>query len=135
LDRWKPGLVSTGMPQGWQTASAATSTTATATGFTISAGTTTTCTFDNMKQSTIVLVKNTHGGDGSFAFTTTGGGGFSNTTLTTSGSTATQTYTNVDPTKTFSVTEAMPAGWDQGLAPTCTTGADAGFTVTAGGTT
>jgi hypothetical protein len=78
---------------------------------------------------TIVVTKNTQGGDGTFVFSTTGGDGLPETiTLTTVGGTATQTFTGIDPDLTYSISEIVSSGWTL-VSSTCT----GTFTVPAGG--
>ncbi len=99
----------------------------------LSAGENVTCTFTNTKDATVVVQKNTTGGDGTFGFTSTGGNGlpagFNVSTTTGSGS---QTYT-VTPGVAYSVSETVPSGWDL-TSSSCTSGTPAGFTPTAGQT-
>lgn len=80
---------------------------------------------------TITVVKNTIGGDGTFAFTTTGNG-LSNFSLTTTSNIATKTFSNVT-SGTYSVTETVPSGWSMSSNCTGTTGSAASFTLTPGG--
>lgn len=80
---------------------------------TVGPGETITCTFVNKKLATIVLVKNTVGGDGTFDFTMTGTTLPSSTQLTTSGGTTQQTFNDIDPDNTYTIEETpVPAGWD-----------------------
>ena len=61
------------------------------------------------------VVKNTVGGDGTFAFTGGGSGVSSNFNLTTSaasGHTASTTFSNLTPGSGYSLAETVPAGWD-----------------------
>lgn len=58
---------------------------------------------------TIVITKNTLGGDDTFSYTVTGSG-WSDFTITTFGGTGTQTFSNLEPgAKT--ITEIVPSGW------------------------
>lgn len=125
------------VPTGWTLTSASctsggTLSSSTISGIPIAAGASVTCTFNNTKLGTIILQKNTVGGDGTFNFTTTGGGGFpaSPSVTTTSGS-GSQTYNNITP-GSFSVSETVPAGWDL-TSSSCTSGTPASFIVAAGG--
>lgn len=87
---------------------------------TVGSGETVTCTFVNKKLATITLVKNTVGGDGTFDFVMTGTTLPSSAQLTTVGGTTQQTFNNIDPDNTYSITETpIPAGWDL-TASTCT---------------
>jgi uncharacterized cupredoxin-like copper-binding protein/plastocyanin len=72
-------------------------------------GETLTCTFENEKAGSIVIVKNTVGSDGTFDFTS---GTLGNFSLTTSSNTASQTFSNLDVDPTYDVAETVPAGWD-----------------------
>ena len=73
-----------------------------------------TCTISNHDNpATIVLRKNTVGGNGSFGFTATGNG-LSNTSITTLGGTGSQTYSNLSGNSaggSRSFAELVPAGW------------------------
>jgi plastocyanin len=100
--------------------------------FTLAPGGVVTCSFTDTLRGTIIVVKNTVGGNGSFAFTNTGTGFSSGLTLTTTANTASQTFTNMLP-GSYSVGETVPSGWDL-TSSTCTSGAPAGFTLPAGGT-
>jgi uncharacterized protein (TIGR03437 family) len=75
-------------------------------------------------------VKNTVGGDGTFAITSN----FGLTSLTTSGGTASLTITNLLPGSSYSVSEIVPSGWAQTSA-SCSNGTPAAITVAAGVTT
>jgi len=78
----------------------------------VSPGETVTCTFVNEKLATINLVKNTVGGDDTFDFVMTGTGLPTSAQLITSGGTANQTFNNLDPDNTYTITETpIPAGW------------------------
>jgi LPXTG-motif cell wall-anchored protein len=68
-----------------------------------------TCTFTNTKEASIVIVKNTVGGDGTFDFAQNMTPGV--LSLTTVGGTASQSYPNQAP-GTYTVLEVVPAGWD-----------------------
>ncbi len=78
----------------------------------VSPGETVTCTFVNEKLATIILVKNTIGGDGDFDFDMTGTGLPSSTQLTTVGNTDSETFNNLDPDNTYTIAENVPSGWD-----------------------
>jgi len=124
------------VPAGWNLVSTVVSTGEPNTAFHVAPGGTTTVTFTDTKLSTIVVVKNTIGGDGTFSYTGTGGstlpGSFS---ITTSGLTGSQTYTDVDPSLTYGVTETVPAGW-KFVSVTVSTGQpNTAFTVAPGGVT
>ena len=99
----------------------------------LAAGENVTCTFTNTKQATIIVQKNTTGGDGTFGFTSTGNNGlpanFDVSTTTGSGS---QTYT-VTPGVAYSVSETVPSGWSL-TSSSCTSGTPSSFTPTAGET-
>lgn len=64
------------------------------------------CTFTNTKNSSITVVKNTVGGDGTFAFT-----GSSSFNITTSGGTGQYVISPLSPGQ-YSVSESAPSGWD-----------------------
>jgi len=69
-----------------------------------------TCTFNNVRQGTISIVKETLGGDGLFDYTTDLPGG--NFSLSTGGgSSPPKAFANVTP-GSYSITEILPAGWD-----------------------
>lgn len=78
----------------------------------VAAGETVTCTFTNNKLGSIVLNKNTIGGDGTFDFVMTGQSLPNNAQLTTASGSATQTFTGIDPENTYSINEDVPPGWD-----------------------
>jgi len=74
------------------------------------AGEQVTCTFNNVRQGTISIVKETLGGDASFDYTSNlPGGNFSLSTA--SGSSPPKAFTDVSP-GSYTVTETVPAGWD-----------------------
>ncbi len=78
----------------------------------VSPGETVTCTFVNEKLATIILVKNTVGGNDTFDFVMTGAGLPASAQLTTVGNTAQQTFGNLDPDNSYSIDETpVPAGW------------------------
>ncbi|MBI4053828.1 MAG: hypothetical protein HY397_00695 [Candidatus Doudnabacteria bacterium] len=78
----------------------------------VAPGETVTCTFTNEKLATIILVKNTFGGDDSFDFDATGTGLPADIDLTTIGGTASQTFNDLDPDNTYTIAENVPGGWD-----------------------
>jgi len=120
--------VSETVPAGWiQTA--ATCTNGTPAAVTVAAGAMTTCTFTNTQQGSIEVVKNTIGGNGTFAFTSN----FGLSSLTTIGGTASRTFNGLTPGGAYSVSETVPAGWTQTSA-VCTSGTPAAVTVAAGQT-
>jgi uncharacterized protein (TIGR03437 family) len=121
--------ISETVPAGW-TQTSATCTSGTPASITVATGATTTCTFTNTALGSIQVVKNTIGGNGTFAFTSN----FGVSSLTTAGNTASQTVNNLTPGGTFSISETVPAGWTQTSA-TCTSGTLASITVAAGATT
>ena len=87
-----------------------------ASAITLDAGEIAACVFINLPLDTIVIWKQTIGGDGSFGFT----GDLGAFTLTTSSFVASQVFTQVVP-GTYGFTETLPAGWDQAGA-TCDNG-------------
>ena len=80
----------------------------------LDAGETVTCTYTNTKRGTIVINKNTVGGDDTFNFTTSGTGGLPPSfQITTSGGSGSQTFTNIVP-GSHTVTEdvaTLPPNW------------------------
>ena len=128
--------VSETVPSGWAQTSAS-CTNGTLAAITVVAGATTTCVITNTTGvpppvGLITVVKNTVGGDDTFAFT--GNFGLTSWHLTTSGGTASQTFGNVTPGSSYSVSETVPSGWIQTSA-SCTNGTPAAITVVAGVTT
>jgi hypothetical protein len=112
---------------GWQQQSATCDSGETIDSIDVAPGETVTCTFTNQKLAKIILVKNTVGGDDTFTFGMTGTGLPSADAITTNGNTGTNTYENLDPDNTYSISETpIPDGWAK-------TGAscDNGDTVTA----
>jgi uncharacterized cupredoxin-like copper-binding protein len=97
---------------GWELASTTCDQGETVNDIDVAPGETVTCTFTNQKLAKITLVKNTIGGNGEFSFGKTGAGFAGTTTLTTVAGTASQTFENLDPDNTYSITEVVPAGWD-----------------------
>ena len=98
------------------------------------AGATTTCTFTNTAVAppltgSITIVKNTVGGNGTFAFASN----FGLASLTTIAGTATQTFVGLAPGGAYSVIETVPAGWTE--TATCTSGTLGAIVVAAGATT
>ena len=93
---------------------------------TLAAGASVTCTFTNTQQGSITIIKNTVGGNGTFAFTHTVGTASdpdvpSPFNITTVANTGQQQFLNVAP-GTYTVTEsAPPAGW-QFTSLSCTAG-------------
>ena len=88
------------------------------------------CTFTNtLQQGSIKIVKNTVGGNGTFAFT----GNTGVTSLTTTAGTAQQTVSvNAG---SYNITETVPTGWDLTSATCDNNSTPASITVTAGQTT
>ncbi|MGH9891309.1 MAG: prealbumin-like fold domain-containing protein, partial [bacterium] len=70
----------------------------------VDAGESVTCTYTNTKRGSVTVVKNTVGGDGTFAYTST----LDLTSLTTSSGTISQTFNDLQP-GSFTVTETDPA--------------------------
>ena len=114
------------------------------TAITVVSGATTTCTFTNVQQGSITVVKNTVTGNGTFPFSSD----FGLTSLTTSGNTASQTFPNLTASNLslrargpspkggegYYVLETVPVGWIQ-TGATCTNGTPANVLVAPGGTT
>jgi uncharacterized protein (TIGR03437 family) len=133
------------VPPGWQSSTFC-GNESSPSAITVLAGATTTCTVTNTKLGFITVVKNTVGGNGTFAFTSN----FGLTSLTTAGNTASQTFSNLPPnippplvrrpspkgpvSSAYNVSEIVPAGWAQTSA-TCTSGTPAAVTVAPGATT
>jgi hypothetical protein len=108
-------VTETGPPAGWQFTSLSCSAGGSNAGqvatIIVTAGSSVTCTYTNTKQGTITIVKNTVGGNGTFAFTTTGGAPVANFNITTVAGTGNNAFNNVPP-GTYTVTESgPPAGW------------------------
>jgi hypothetical protein len=85
---------------------------------------------------TVVLTKNTIGGDGIFPFTATGDSSLTSafpTSITTSGDSGSQTFSNVNAGSGYSIVENVPLGWNFTSA-TCSNGSPASFSVIAGAT-
>lgn len=102
-------------------------------GFTVTNGGSVTCTFTNTKRATVIIQKNTTGGDGTFDFTGTGANGLPGSFgITTSSSAGSQTYT-VTPGVQYGVSETVPSEWKL-TSSSCTSGTPASFTPTAGQT-
>jgi hypothetical protein len=100
------------------------------TNFTAAGGVTVTCTFTSAAQGQITVVKNTTGANGTFDFTVSGTSAASPSVTTSSGSGST---TISVPAGTYSISEAVTAGWAMTSA-TCGGGSITSFTVTAGAT-
>lgn len=125
--------VTEGAVAGWTQTSAVCSDSSPVSTISLSAGENVTCTFTNTKQATVVIQKNTTGGNGTFNFTTTGGNGLAaNPAVTTVAGTGSQSYT-VTPGISYSVAETVPSGWSL-TNSSCTSGTPASFTPTAGQT-
>ncbi len=100
---------------------------------TLTAGQAKVCNITNTKKTTVVVQKNTVGGDGTFNFTGTGANGLPGSFgITTSSNTGSQTYT-VSPGVQYSVSETVPSGWDL-TSSSCTSGTPSSFTPTVGQT-
>ncbi|HSL44287.1 MAG TPA: hypothetical protein VK897_12695, partial [Anaerolineales bacterium] len=106
------------VPAGWELNSATCDSGETIDSIDLDPGETVTCTFENEKFGSIVIVKNTVGGDGTFDFTSSTLGNFS---LTTASNTASATFSNLDVDLTYDVAETVPTGWDLTSA-TCNSG-------------
>jgi uncharacterized protein (DUF2141 family) len=120
--------VSETLPNGWELGSATCDNGDTPDSITLAAGEAVTCTFANIKEDTITVVKQTTGGDGDFDFTSSQLGAF---TLVTSNGTAQRSFPDLSP-GTYSVAETVPDGWELSGA-TCSNGDDpAAITLAAG---
>ncbi|KAB2922409.1 MAG: IPTL-CTERM sorting domain-containing protein [Candidatus Contendobacter sp.] len=113
--------VSETVPAGWDLTSATCSDGSNPASINLAAGENVTCTFANRQRGSLTVVKNTTGGDGSFAFTSTIPSATS-FTLATAGNTAQRAFPNLAP-GTYSVSETVPAGWDLTSA-TCSDGSN-----------
>jgi uncharacterized repeat protein (TIGR01451 family) len=83
----------------------------------------------------LVVTKNTVGGDGTFTFSGTGSGIPASFQITTSGNTGSYpTITNLTPGSSYSISEQSQTGWDQGT-PICTNGTPSAIVIAAGQTT
>ncbi|MCB0186041.1 MAG: hypothetical protein KDE31_17350, partial [Caldilineaceae bacterium] len=90
-----------------------------------------TCTFKNREETSITVVKETAGGDATFAFTSSALGNFN---LTTAGGTTQTVFSNLA-AGSYDITEQSQAGWTPADSPTCSNGADpANVTIGAGDT-
>ena len=108
----QPGTyaISETVPAGWTLADVVCSNGDDPASITLAAGETVACTFANEKNDTIIVVKRTVGGDGSFSFTSDIPGA-SSFTLTTTNNVARTSFT-VPPDATYNISESVPAGWD-----------------------
>jgi uncharacterized repeat protein (TIGR01451 family) len=106
------------VPAGWELNSATCNSGETIDNIDLDPGETVTCTFENEKFGSVVIVKNTVGGDGTFDFTSSTLGNFS---LATASNTASTTFSNLDVDLTYDVAETVPAGWDL-TGTTCNSG-------------
>ena len=92
---------------------------------------TTACSVAPPSTGSIQVVKNTVGGNGTFAFTSN----FELTSpLITSGNTVSQTVGSLAPGSSYSVSETVPSGWTQ-TGASCSNGTPAAITVVAGAAT
>ncbi len=98
---------------GWKLSSAVCSDGSSVDAIDVSAGETVTCTFTNKELATIVLVKNTLGGDDTFDFEMSSQNlPASSSQITTLANSGSQTFTDIDPDDTYSISENVPEGWD-----------------------
>lgn len=109
----KPGkyAVSETMPPGWQFESATCDMGETVEDIDVGPGETVTCTFENEKLATIILVKNTIGGNDTFNFVMSGDGLQSGAELATVGNTDSETFNNLNPDNTYTISELVTPGW------------------------
>lgn len=127
---------------GWKQSSATCDDGSPVNNISVSAGETVTCTFTNKKLGSIVLNKNTIGGNGTFDFVMTGQSLPGSVQLITASGSATQTFINIDPENTYTINETVPTGWDlsnvscqnQTYDGSITPRNNTGFTITNGGT-
>ena len=80
----------------------------------------------------LVIIKNTVGGNGTFAFTTTGAG-LSSFNLTTQNGTASKTFSNIN-SGTYSVSETVPSEWSMSASCDGSNNTPASITVAPGAT-
>lgn len=113
---------------GWQQESATCDAGETIGSIDVAPGETVTCTFVNEQLASIVLVKNTLGGNGSFDFDATGDGLPADIDLSTVAGTASQTFTGLDQDHAYSIAENVPAGWE--LAGSSCTGTNTPASIT-----
>ena len=104
--------VTENVPTGWALTNSVCSS-GTPNSITVTPGNTVTCTFTDTAKGTIIVQKNLVGGStGTFNFTTTGGDNLpSSFKVTTSGGTGSNTFANLNTSKTFAITENVPANW------------------------
>ncbi len=131
------------IPSGWKQFSVDCGIGNTNTNLTINPGQTITCTFVNHKLATIVIVKNTIGGNDTFGYTTTGGSNFpTNFNVTTAIGTGNEIFNNIDPDLIYSIAETgLPSGWaangvtcqNESVGGSITSRNPAGFQPTKGG--
>ena len=100
------------------------------TNFTVTAGATVTCTFNNTAQGQIKIVKHTTGGNGTFSFTVSGPSG-STPSITTLGGTGTTDFFTVT-AGSYAVSEAAQANWVL-TSSDCGGSSPGNFTVPVGG--
>jgi len=132
-------VTESGPPAGWQFTSLSCSAGGSGAGqvatIIMTPGASITCTFTNTKLGTITIIKNTVGGNGTFAFTHNVGTASdpdvtSPFNITTAGGTGQQQFLNVSP-GSYTVTEsAPPAGWDFTSLSCSTGGSGAGQVAT-----
>ena len=111
-------------PAGWDLTSATCSDGSNPANIDLAAGENVTCTFTNVKRGSLTVVKNTVGGDATFAFASQVLGSFA---LTTTNGTAQRTFADLAPGP-YNVAETVPAGWRLDSA-TCSDGSDPGSVV------
>jgi len=107
-------------------------------GFTVGVGQTVVCAFMDEKLGTIVIQKNAVGdGDATFGFTGTGTGGFpASFSITTVNHVGSQTFPDIDPNNTYSVSESqLPSPLWVLAGAGCDQGTPGSFTVAPGSTT
>ena len=102
--------VSENAQAGWEQGAATCSDGSNPTAIQLDPGETVTCTFTSAQDGQLVVVKNTLGGDATFAFTSTVSG-HSSFNLATASGTATSTFSDVEP-GTYTLQEQPLTGWD-----------------------
>ena len=96
------------VPTGWELNSATCDNGEAVDSIDLEPGETVTCTFEDEKLGSIVLIKNTLGGDDSFDFDGTGVGLPADIDLTTVAGTATQTFNDLDVHNTYTIPQKTP---------------------------
>lgn len=117
----QPGTydLSEAVPEGWTLSSATCSDGSPLNQIDLRAGETVVCVFIDLKEDTLIIEKQTQGGDGLFSFTSPNAA-LGNFSLTTVNGVASKTFPGLT-AGTYSLSEVVPAGWDLSSA-TCDNG-------------